>query len=112
MNELEIERRRLDLKGRSSLYTTPGKPCRLGSPCSKAVATACEREVTSSFEKMLSTWNRTVRSVTPRILAISQFVFPFFIQFRIVNSRTVSCLTHLSSTELCLGSALISARWI
>ena len=69
-------------------YTT------LGRPCAIAVATAWDREVTSSFEKMLSTWNRTVRSVTPMILAISQFVFPFFTQFRIVISRRESSLTQ------------------
>jgi len=57
-----------------------------------AMATACVREVTSSLIKMLSTWNRTVRSVTPIIREISQFVFPNLIQLNTVSSRGESPL--------------------
>ncbi len=55
-----------------------------------------DRDVTPSLEKRLATWNRTVRSVLPIIVAVSPFVFPFLAQFRTGNSRKVSCLTHLS----------------
>src|SRR6476660_1274731 len=87
-------------------YTT------LGRPCSMAVATAWDRDVTSSFEKMLSTWNRMVRSVTPMILAISQFVLPFFTQFKIVISRSVSSLTQGATACELFGAVRKRARWM
>ncbi len=93
------------LKGADSDYTT------FGRPCWRAVATAWDREVTSSFEKMLSTWNRTVRSVTPMIFAISQFVLPFFTQFRIVISRSVSSLTQGATACELFGAVRKRARW-
>ena len=88
-----------------------GSPCRTGSPWSMAVATACEREVTSSLEKILARWNRTVRSVTPRIWPTSQFVFPFFIQFRMVTSRGESSFTHFSVAGAFFRAVLMRARW-
>ena len=77
-----------------------------------AVATACDREVTSSFEKMLSTWNRIVRSDTPMILAISQFVLPFFTQLRMVISRSVSSLTQGATACELFGAVRKRARWM
>ena len=53
----------------------------------KATATAWDRDMTSSLAKMRSTWNRTVRSRTPRSWPISQFVLPRVIHMRTVNSR-------------------------
>src|SRR6185295_232251 len=86
-------------------YTT------LGRPCSMAVATAWDREVTSNFAKMLSTWNRMVRSVTLMILAISQFVLPCLTQLRIVISRNVSSLTQGATACELFGAVRKRARW-
>src|SRR6185503_13287901 len=72
-------------------YTT------FGRPCSMAVATACDREVTSSFEKILSTWNRIVRSDRPMILAIS---------------RSVSSLTQGATACELFGAVRKRARWM
>lgn len=88
-----------------------GRPYRTGRPCSIAAATACEREVTSSLEKMLARWNLTVRSVTPKIWPTSQFVLPFFIQLRMVTSRGDSSLTQFPVAGAFFRAVLMRARW-
>ena len=52
-----------------------------------------------------------VRSVIPTICEISQLVFPFFIQFRIVTSRGESFVTHMSVDGEVNDAALSSAQW-
>lgn len=68
-------------------YLTAAMPPRSGRPSSKATAIAWARDMTSSLAKIFSTWNRIVRSRTPRIVPISRFVFPVVIHNRTVSSR-------------------------